>query len=177
MQPLDCDLAQQAYEERLHKAEQNLLRRYAHGDAAGPAPVNRANALVKQITGWLSRSSAPGNHRHAPSAHHLISSDSEPRREAISMDIYPGDLARLMYQEQLLQQEREQQLRNLSERRGSALRRADTRTDEPDRAVAAAASPAGHSARAASAHHLSEQHSHENASDAITAGVFVWAAH
>ena len=31
------------------------------------------------------------------------------------MDIYPGDLARLLYQEQLLQQEREQQQRNRSE--------------------------------------------------------------
>ncbi len=53
MQLLDCDLAQQAYEERVHKAEQHLLRRYAHGDAAGQAPINRAKAFVKQITGWL----------------------------------------------------------------------------------------------------------------------------
>ncbi len=31
------------------------------------------------------------------------------------MDIYPGDLARLLYQEQLLKQAQSQQLRDLSE--------------------------------------------------------------
>ncbi len=54
IQLLDVDLAQQAYEERLHKAEQNLSQRCAHADAAGQAPNQGANEWVNQLKRWLS---------------------------------------------------------------------------------------------------------------------------
>ncbi len=69
MQPFDCDLAQQAYEERLRKAEQKHNLRLAHVEPAGPTPVNRANKWINQIKGWrLSRPRrevADARHPHA----------------------------------------------------------------------------------------------------------------
>jgi hypothetical protein len=53
MQLLDCYLAQQAYEERLRKAEQNLNLRLALREPAGLTPIVEANEFVNQIKGWL----------------------------------------------------------------------------------------------------------------------------
>ncbi len=53
MQLLDYDLAQQAYEERLHKAEQNRRTLVLTFQEADQAPSNGANDFVNQIKGWL----------------------------------------------------------------------------------------------------------------------------
>lgn len=54
MQLLDCELAQQAYEERLQQAERHHHLRFAVREPSEPAPIFEANDFMNQIKGWLS---------------------------------------------------------------------------------------------------------------------------
>ena len=69
IQPLDCDLAQQAYEERVRKVEQNLRLQLAHYKPAESASGNRASEWINQVKGWLAgrprREVADARHPHA----------------------------------------------------------------------------------------------------------------
>ena len=67
IQLLDCDLAQQTYEERLRKAERNRRPLVLTFHEVGPAPISGASARINQIKRWLS----DRPRREVTSARHL----------------------------------------------------------------------------------------------------------